>query len=620
MDRNTVIGFLLIFGLLIVWQQLVGPDQAEVLEAQRVQDSLAAASPGPDIQGQTNATSLPAYAADTSAAGRAASTGRFGVFAPRPDLNPGTYTLENDLLRLTFSSQGGRIVAADIKQYDKLSQGEKGEQVSAPVVLLNDERNEWSLTLPATGAAGGSVNTAELPFEVEQSGNTIAFSLPARSGGALVQRYTLGEGYAVGYELIGEGLAEAIGTTPTLDLHWVNYLDKVEKNVAYEQQNALIYFKEVDEKVDYLDASGEDAETADEPARWVSHTQQFFNTSLVGETTPLANLRMASEQLEEEAPDLKRLTTDAALAYGSASAPARYTLYVGPNEFDRLRATADDLEDIVPFGWSLFGTVNRWLIRPLFNFLGTFIGQAGLLILALTFIVKLCLYPLTYKMLRSQAKMRALKPRLARLKKKHGDDQQAQQMEQMKLYREYGVNPAGGCLPMVFQMPILFALYRFFPASIEFRQESFLWATDLSSYDEWINFGTTVPLLGDHLSLFTVLWVLTTIAYTYYNSQAMDMGAMAANPAFKYIQYVMPVMFLFFFNSFASGLTVYLVFANLINITQTLVTKNIVIDDAKIEAELQAAKAKPKKQGGFASKLEAAMKEQQRVAAQRARK
>ena len=617
MDRNTVIGFLLIFGLLLVWQQLVGPSQGEVLEAQRVQDSIAAATPGPDIQGQDATAAAATYAPDTSAAGQSAASGRYGVFAPRAGLRASTYTLENDLVRLTLSSQGGRIVAAEMKEYDKISQGEDEDDiVRAPVVLMNDERNTWNYRLPATGAAGGFVDTEALPFEAQRSGNTVTFSLPARSGGALVQRYTLGDGYTVDYEIVADGLQSAIGATPALDFSWVNYLDKVEKNVAYEQQNSLIYWKELDEKVDYVSASGEDAETADEPVQWVSHTQQFFNTSLIAETAPLREVRMTSLQLEEEAQDLKKLTTEAKVAYGSATAPAKYSLYVGPNEFDRLRATAEDLGDIVPFGWSLFGTVNRWLIRPLFQLLGSFIGQAGLLILALTFIVKLVLYPLTYKMLRSQAKMKALKPRLAKMKKKHGDDQQAAQMEQMKLYREYGVNPAGGCLPMVFQMPILFALYRFFPASIEFRQRSFLWAEDLSSYDEWINFGTNIWPLGDHLSLFTLLWVVTTIAYTYYNSQAMDMGAMASNPAFKYIQYLMPVMFLFFFNNFASGLTVYLVFANLFNITQTLVTKNLIIDHDKIERELVAAKAKPKKKGGFASKLEEALKEQQRVAAQ----
>ncbi len=615
MDRNTVIGFLLIFGLLVVWTQLTGPSQADVIEQQRIQDSIARATAGPDIQGQATAA-LPTYTPDTSRAAVSAASGRFGVFAPRPGLAAREYTLENDELRLTFSSLGGRLTAAEVKHYNKISAGEKEDKVTAPVVLMADQRNEWSLRLPATGAAGGAVSTAELPFEVEQTGNTITFSLPAATGGALVQRYTLGADYRLTYELIGDGLGGAIGDERTVDLHWVNVLDKIEKNVAYEQQNSLIYWREVGEKVDYVSASGEDAETAEGAVAWVSHTQQFFNTSFVAADEPLTGVRMASQELEEDAQGLKRLTTDARLALGTAAAPATYTLYIGPNEFDRLRAVAEDLEDIVPFGWSLFGTINRWIIRPIFGFLSQYIGSAGIVILVLTFVVKLALYPLTYKMLYSQAKMAGLKPRLAKLKDKFKDDSSGLQMETMKVYREYGVNPAGGCLPMVLQMPIWFALYRFFPASIEFRQESFLWATDLSSYDEWIHFGMNVWPLGDHLSLFTLLWVATTLAYTYYNSQAMDMGQFANNPALKYMQYLMPVMFLFFFNSFASGLTVYLVFSNLFNIAQTLVTKNVIISKDAIERDLAKSKAKPKKEGGFASRLQTALEEQQRVAAQ----
>ena len=615
MDRNTVIGFLLIFGLLLVWTQLTGPTQEEVVEQQRIQDSLARAEPGPSIQGQ-DASPRPSIA-DTSAQGRAVANAQFGVFAPA---NPGAaveHTLENGLLRLTFSSLGGRITAAQVKHYQKISAGEKDEVVTAPVVLLDDPRNVWSLRLPATGAAGGSVSTAELPTEVQQSDNSITFRMPATTGGALVQRYTLTEGYQVKYELWAEDLAGATGATNTAELQWVNYLDKVEKNVAYEQQNSMIYWREVDENVDYVGASGEEIEAPETATAWVSHTQQFFNTSLVATSNPLTGVTLRSAELPEEAEDLKRLETTAQLSLGTAAAPASYTLFVGPNEFDALRATAEDLEDIVPFGWSLFGTINRWVVRPIFNFLSTFIGSAGIVILVLTLFIKMALFPLTYKMLYSQAKMAALKPRLAKLRDKFKDDAQAQQMETMKVYREYGVNPAGGCLPMLLQMPIWFALYRFFPASIEFRQEGFLWANDLSSYDEWIHFGFNLWPLGDHLSLFTLLWVVTTLAYTYYNSQAMDMGQFANNPALKYMQYLMPVMFLFFFNNFASGLTVYLVFSNVVNIAQTLITKNVIIDQDKIELELAAAKEKPKKTSGFGARLENALKEQQRIAGER---
>jgi YidC/Oxa1 family membrane protein insertase len=280
-----------------------------------------------------------------------------------------------------------------------------------------------------------------------------------------------------------------------------------------------------------------------------------------------------------------------------------------------LREAGPDLEDIIPFGWSIFGTVNRWVIRPIFSFLSSFIGSAGIVILVLTFLVKLALYPLTYKMLYSQNKMAALKPRIEKMKEKYKDDAQQVQMETMKLYREFGVNPLGGCLPMVLQMPIWFALYRFFPASIEFRQASFLWATDLSSYDVIARLPFEIPFIGAHLSLFTILWAVTTLIYTYYNTKHMDFGS---NPAMKYLQYIMPVMFLGFFNSFAAGLTCYLLFSNLFNITQTVVTKNYIINQDKIHEELEAYKKKPKKKkSGFQERLEAAMKEQQRVQAER---
>ena len=232
----------------------------------------------------------------------------------------------------------------------------------------------------------------------------------------------------------------------------------------------------------------------------------------------------------------------------------------------------------------------------------------------LIFILKMLLYPLMYKMLHSQAKMGLLKPKIAGIKEKYPDDSQKVQVETMKMYREYGVSPLGGCMPMILQMPIWYALFRFFPASITFRQEPFLWATDLSSYDALINLPFSIPAFGSHLSLFTLLWAVTTIIYSYYNMRHMDMYA---NPAMKYIQYFMPVTFLFFFNTYASGLTCYMFFSNVFNIAQTVITKKFVFQDEKLQKELDEHKAKPKKAGGFGSRLEEAMKQQQALAKKR---
>jgi len=252
--------------------------------------------------------------------------------------------------------------------------------------------------------------------------------------------------------------------------------------------------------------------------------------------------------------------------------------------------------------------------------LARFIGNQGIVILMLTLLVKVFVYPLTYRMVLSQAKMAALKPRMEALKKKHGDDQQAMSVETMKMYSEYQVNPLGGCLPVLLQMPIWFALYRFFPAAIEFRQQSFLWATDLSSYDSIVQLPFHLPFgAGNHLSLFTMIWVVTTLWYTWYSMKQMDTSAMQNDQmkVMKYMQYFMPVMFMFFFNSFASGLTLYLCFSNIVNIGQTVVTKQFLIDNEKIKAALEANKNKPKKTGGWRDKFEQAMKEQQKVQAER---
>jgi len=293
------------------------------------------------------------------------------------------------------------------------------------------------------------------------------------------------------------------------------------------------------------------------------------------------------------------------------------SMYVGPNEYENLENFGVSLEYIIPFGNSIFGSINRWVIRPVFDFMSKYIGSLGIVIIIVIFIIKMLLYPLMYKMLHSQALMGALKPELAHLTEKYKDDAQKKQIETMKIYREYGVSPLGGCLPMLIQMPIWYALFRFFPASLSFRQESFLWAHDLSSYDDFFHLPFHIPFVGDHLSLFTILYSISMLAYTYYNTRHMDMSA---NPAMKYMQYLMPVMFFGFFNTYASGLTAYMFFSNLINISQTVLTKKFIFKDEKLKEELKAKKAKPKKKGGFQQRMEEALKQQQELQAKRQNK
>lgn len=629
MDRNTVTGLLLIFGLFMLLQYMNSPTQEQIEEQRRIQDSIARAEFVQDSLAKIQAQNLQAdtnvvqenlsTASDSIKQSRLGS--EFGPFALSAIGEEKDITLENNVFKITFSNKGGRIKEVELKEYYKIFEDEEKNEVKTALKLLEDSKNEFGYFLPVANLPSGGINTNDLYFETSPSGQSITFKASAGEGRSFEQIYTVKDSsYAIDYQVKFNGLQNVLsGNTDNINLKWVNFLDKIEKNATYERNYSSIYFKPVGDEPDHCSCTSNDTEDAEnERINWVSHSNQFFNSTLIAKDEPFQRAMMETVMLDAEEENLKELKTNFFLPYGRGNAET-FTMefYVGPNDFETLASTAEDLEYIIPFGWSIFGTINRWIIRPIFSFLSSYIGSAGIVILVLTFIVKLVLYPLTYKMLHSQSKMGALKPQLENMRGKFKDDQQKQQMETMKLYREFGVNPLGGCMPMVLQMPIWFALYRFFPASIEFRQASFLWATDLSSYDVFFRLPFEIPFgFGSHISLFTILWATTTLIYTFYNTKHMDFSA---NPAMKYMQYIMPIFFVGFFNSFASGLTCYLLFSNLFNITQTIVTKNYIIDQEKIKRELEEYRKKPKeeKTSKFQQRLQKAMEEQQKIQAQR---
>ncbi|MCB0666040.1 MAG: membrane protein insertase YidC [Saprospiraceae bacterium] len=628
MDRNTTIGIVLIFLLLYVWAKMNAPSPEELAEMQRVKDSFAMAeSPVQDSlvrqdSGQPSEKDTARDVVKQDSLQDLLIQRDFGAFAEAAKGTEQTTSLENEVIKVDFSSKGGKIKSALIKPYKKLIEDAEHNDIYLDLFLLEDDKNKFEYLFPVANAPGGFVKSSDLYFTPERSGNTLTLTADLGNGRSIRQVYTLGEGYDMDYQLILTGLDRILNPNQkSIKLNWVNYLDKIEKNTKYEKIYSTVYYKEVDEDPSYCSQSRDDQEVLTEsPIKWISHSNQFFNSTLVGDD-PFSAAVVESKMLDENSDDLKLLTASVDIPFsGSNSQTIDMSWYIGPNKFELLQAQGHDMEDIVPFGWSVFGTINRWVIRPIFSFLSQFVGSKGIVILLLTLVVKSLVYPLTYRMLYSQSKMSALKPQIEKVREKHKDDQQQVQMETMKMYREYGVNPAGGCFPMILQMPIWFALYRFFPASIEFRQASFLWANDLSSYDVFFRLPFSIPFLGDHISLFTFLWAISMIGYTYYNSKMMDMSSMNAMPAMKYMQYIMPLMFVFFFNDYASGLTCYLLFSNLLNIGQTLVTKNYVINHEKIMEELDANRKKPKKKGGFQERLEKAMKEQQRIAAEKAKK
>ncbi|MEL6655028.1 MAG: membrane protein insertase YidC [Bacteroidota bacterium] len=621
MDRNQVIGIVLIFGLLLVWQQFFAPSPEELAAEQSRRDSIAQVQQQLELANDPPAAQLNNNSDSTTTAETSQSdsllqlqrAGAYGAFAAATIGEEQAETLENDLMQVFFSNKGGVIEKVVLKNHFKVLLDSAGQESKVPLELLEDPKNKFEYLLPVANVPNGTVRTSELFFQPTLDGNTLRMRATAGAGQYIEQIYTLAENnYLLDYEVRFEGLQQVFrNDAQQIPLSWVNYLDKIELNDGYERNYTSIYYKPTDDDSDRCSCTSSDEVQANEQKiKWVSAANQFFNTSIIAKDK-FDGAVLRSEVLDEDSKDLKLLSADIQLPYGhSPSEGVAMQLYIGPNDFEVLEQLGNDLTDVIPYGRSIFGAINRWIIRPLFNFFDGITGNKGIAILLLTLLVKILVFPLTYKMLHSQQKMAAMKPYLEKAKAKHKDDQQAQQMETMKMYREYGVNPLGGCFPMILQLPIWFALYRFFPADITFRQEGFLWATDLSSYDVLTRLPFEIPLgFGSHISLFALLWAGTTLIYTYYNTKHMDFGA---NPMMKYFQYIMPIMFLGFFNSFAAGLTCYLFFSNLINITQTLVTKNFIIDNDKIVAELEANKAKPKKRSGFQERLEAAVKEQQR--------
>lgn len=615
MERNNIIAFILIFMTLMVWSYLNQPSAEEIQRQQEIQDSIAraenialeqeVAAESTTSQALTNA--LP----DSLQAVQQAAL--YGGFAPAYSGTAELVTLENDKIKLDFSSKGAKIVSAQLKDYKSSALIDGEDKGYSPLFMMTDDRNVFNYKINTPGLAAKEINTEDLFFQSTKNGNKVVFRTPTANGVYIEQSYSLSpDSYNVDYDLKLVGMNQHIKGENPIMLEWDNYLNKLEKNSRFEQTYSTVYFREAkDEEVDYCRCVSDATEDySEDKINWISNVNQFFNTSIIAKDQPFTSGVFETKMLDiEKSKALKYIQSDVGIPFANSSDQTfAMQMYIGPNKFEDLKAYGVELEQVIPYGRSIFGTINRWLIRPFFNFLSQFIGSKGFVIFILIFIIKMALYPLMYKMLHSQAKMAALKPEIAKRTEKFADDPQKKQMETMKIYQEYGASPFGGCFPMIAQMPIWYAMFRFFPASIDFRQESFLWANDLSTYDVFFRHGIDIPFLGDHISLFTLLWAATTLIYTYYNTKHMDMSA---NPAMKYMQYFMPIMFLGFFNSYAAGLTAYMFFSNLINIAQTVITKKFVFDDEKIKEELKKQKAKPKKKNSFAERLQEQMKQAQ---------
>jgi YidC/Oxa1 family membrane protein insertase len=604
MEKNHIIGFILIFATLLLFNMMNAPSKEQLAERKRVQDSIAMAEQNPvDIDETTIEEQIPAI--DTSEIALDSNV----INTPIEEI----VTLENDDIKVDFSTKGGFIKEVLLKKYKNSYHPDREltKEEMLPIKLLADPNNVFYTILRSD--SGGTMRTSKMNFTPQLKGNKLTMSANAPGIGDVKYIYELDSLYGLKYSIDATG----IDISEPLDLHWSNYIPKLERGDFFEQRFSSIYYKmSDDDDADYCSCTSDDEEEMEgEKIDWISHSNQFFNAALISRSRPFAGgvQKTIMIDLDKGGNNLKRVESDLKLDFAGSNV-YDMQMYLGPNDFDILKGYESGFEEIIPYGTSIFGSINRWVVRPFFNFLSKFSTSLGLVIILLIFIIKMLLYPLLYKMLYSQAKMAALKPELAHLKDKFKEEPQKIQTESMKIYQQYGVSPLSGCLPMVVQMPIWIALYRFFPANIDFRQVSFLWSNDLSSYDAFFQLPFEIPMMGSHLSLFTILWAITTLIYTFYNSRHLDMGA---NPAMKYAQYLMPLMFLGFFNTYASGLTAYMFFNNLINIFQIIITKNFIFDDEKIRKELMIQKSKPKKKSKFQTRMEEAMKQQQQVKSKR---
>lgn len=620
MDKNTLIGFLLIGVVLVAFSWFNRPTP-EQIEAQRhYQDSIAKIEYAQqmDLVREAQREAFVKDSLENLPDSVRASLLRqdFGVFANVMTGTETYTTLQNDVLELRVSNKGGRICYARLKGFDNY----KGE----PLVLFDE--NSSSLTFNLVTAASQVLSTDELYFTPVKGDdpNQLIMRLQVENGRHLDFTYTLEPGsYRVGYRIQGTGLNGLLApSTNALDIAWTQDIHQQEKGRMFEDRYVNLSYKYMADDVEHLSETKSDSEKISNRLRWIGYKDMFFSTVLISEegfeATTLDSKSYAAGEV------LKQFKTNTSVAFDlRGEKPTELSYYFGPNKFALLKSfdkgvDSDlqlDLEKLVPLGWGIFRWVNQYFVIPLFDFLGKFIPNYGLLIFLLTVIVKLILYPLTYKSYISSAKMRVLRPQVEEINAKYPGQDQAleRQKATMELYSRAGASPLSGCLPLLLQMPILIALFMFFPSAIELRHESFLWANDLSTYDAIVSWETYIPIItpyfGNHISLFCLLMTITNIIYTKYNMDMTNTGQQQM-PGMKLMMYLMPLMFLVFFNQYASGLTYYYFISMLISIVQTLIFR-FTINEEKLLAKLEANKRKPMKKSGLMKRLEEAQRMQE---------
>ena len=611
MDRNTFTGLFLILIILVGSTYLMQPSDEDIKreKAKQSQDSIARIkkAESPVIVQDTDKTvALPAI--DSTLI-------KSGPFGSAQSGNSEPIVLENESLKVKISPKGGRIASVELKNFKTYTQ--------LPLIMFEGQGNKFGLIF---GAAGKNISTNDLYFQplgasvsvAKNDSVSLTMRLNYSEGKYIDYIYSLkGNSYNVGLTIATKGMQDVVAPTQKhLTLNWETILKQKEKDLVSEQRYSSAYFKQGDESVDYLSLTESETKTLNEgKIKWFSFKQHFFSNVLIAK-----NSFDKGELIVNTSPDSSTVKSFAANMQipferqDVTSYPMDF--YFGPNQLNILEEQGFDIEKQIDLGYWPLLYINRWIVLPVFNFLERFGWGYGLIILVLTVLLKMVLLPLTYKSYLSMAKMRILKPEMDEIKGKVGEDNPTLlQQEYLKLYKKAGVNPLGGCLPMLLQLPIIMAFFFFFPNLFELRQQSFLWMDDLSTYDAFFQMGINLPFLGNHISLMCILMTISTLIYTYFNNQVSG-----ATGQMKYIGYITPIIFFGVLNSYPSGLNYYYFLANMMTFAQQYIIRMFVNDD-KIHAQIQENKKKPqseKKKTGFQQRMENYMRQQQQTKTQSA--
>ncbi|MFZ4784653.1 MAG: membrane protein insertase YidC [Flavobacteriales bacterium] len=620
MDRNTIIGFLLMILLVIGFAWFNTPSPEEAAEQLRL-DSLARVEQEQKkalVAPPADKVTTPVYQNDSAFA--QAMNAQFGILAPATNGEAKYVTIENNKIRMKLSTKGGMIKNVT------LVDGYTRYKDNAAVELWADSLSKMKLNFTLAGKGNYSTDYFYFtPSATNIDAKAQAQDLVLRMNSADPSKYLElvyhiePNSYDVSCKLNVVGLGNQMDLTGnSLRFEWMATGIANEKGITAERSKCGVYFREQEEDRDYLSESGDDVKFAEKALNWVAFKQDYFTAAVIAKEGFKAEGHMAVATLEDSSLT-KRYYANLALPVSGDSFSSNLQFYFGPNDYKELAALEiDEFDRIIDYGWSIIGLINKYAVRPLFWFFSSFIGSFGLIILLVTLIIKMVLFPITWKNFLSSAKMRVLKPEIDEINKKYENKDQAMEKQSaiMALYRQTGVNPFAGCIPVLLQMPILYAMFRFFPAEIVLRGKSFLWADDLAAYDSIFSWSQNIPILssvyGNHVSGWTLLMAASTFLYTRMSMQSQPQVQQPGMPNMSVMMNLFAFMMIFFFNNMPSGLSMYYFTANMISIGQMFVIKKYIIDENAIREKIEANKKKPKKKSNFSERLAQIQKEQQK--------